>query len=157
MNNPTDFSKDDRWRTIIQERTPEGIKALATWLRENPNAFVTLYHGTAQSHPVMTQGLLPTTMNRRNSLQSRSGFVSLSIFQENAERFAKLGYPNQAIEVYAATLCVRSLVTDTDQLRNQRLFAGLDLKNTLANSLVFGHGAQVKGVSNPDTFARSAC
>ena len=51
MINAIDFSSDERWRTILQERTPEGIKSLASWLRENQNAFVTLYHGTAQAHP----------------------------------------------------------------------------------------------------------
>jgi len=95
----------------------------------------------------MTDGLLPTTQNRRNSLQSRSGFVSASVYEGHARRFGEMAYPGHEIEVYAVTVCVRSLVSDADQLGNIRQHNSelSDLKNTLANSLVFGHGAQIKG------------
>jgi hypothetical protein len=62
------------------EASPEAVLRLARWLRANPDGCVRLYHGTAAHVPVANQGLLPTSTRRRNSLQSRSGYVSFSIF-----------------------------------------------------------------------------
>lgn len=45
---------------------------------------------------------------------------------------------------------VSEMLADTDQLRNQRLFAGRAVGNTLAESLVFGHAARVKGNIAPE-------
>lgn len=143
-----DFSKEEQWHHLFYgaiDVNDPNIKELDQWLRNHRNDFVRLYHGTAKEHPVMEQGLLPTSANRRNSLQSRSGYVSLSIYENMARTFGEMAYPKKEIEVYAVTLCVRSLTPDADQLSNQRCYAGREVKNTLAHSLIFGHGAQVKG------------
>jgi hypothetical protein len=106
------------------------------------------YHGTAAHVPVETQGLLPTSTRRRNSLQSRSGYVSFSIFPGHAEMFALIAFPRRSVTVYGIDLRVRELVPDLDQLRNQRAWAERCVKPTLAHSLAYGHGAQVKGAVN---------
>lgn len=127
------------------EASPEAVLRLARWLRANPNGWVRLYHGTAASVPVETQGLLPTSTRRRNSLQSRSGYVSFSIFPGHAEMFALLAFPQRSVTVYGVDLRVHELVPDLDQLRNQRAWAERSVRPTLAHSLAYGHGAQVKG------------
>ena len=127
------------------EASPEAVLRLARWLRANPDGWVRLYHGTAAHVPVENQGLLPTSTRRRNSLQSRSGYVSFSIFPGHAEMFALLAFPRRSVTVYGVDLRVRELVPDLDQLRNQRAWAERCVKPTLAHSLAYGHGAQVKG------------
>lgn len=127
------------------EASPKAVIHLARWLRANPDGWLRLYHGTAAHAPVETQGLLPTSTRRRNSLQSRSGYVSFSIFPGHAEMFALLAFPRQSVTVYGVDLRVRELVPDLDQLRNQRAWAERCVKPTLAHSLAYGHGAQVKG------------
>lgn len=150
MDSFIDFSKEPRRHELFYASPAMDsplIKELGSWLRDNQNAFVRLYHGTSAEYPIMENGLLPTTRKRRNSLQSRSGFVSASIYEDHARRFGEMACPGKPIEVYAVTLCVHSLVADRDQLGNARMYKpGLaELTSTLANSLVFGHGAQVKG------------
>ena len=127
------------------EASPEAVLRLARWLRANPDGWVRLYHGTAAHVPVANQGLLPTSTRRRNSLQSRSGYVSFSIFPGHAEMFALLAFPRRSVTVYGVDLRVRELRPDLDQLRNQRAWAERCVKPTLAHSLAYGHGAQVKG------------
>lgn len=130
---------------IAKAPTPEVVARLDRWLRLNPDAWVRLYHGTDARLPVQTEGLLPTSQRRRNSLQSRSGYVSFSLFPEHAELFAQLAYPQRTVAVYGIDLRVGELVPDLDQLRNQRQWAGRTVRPTLAHSLAYGHGAQVKG------------
>ncbi len=127
------------------EALPEAVLRLARWLRANPDGWLRLYHGTAAHVPVETQGLLPTSTRRRNSLQSRSGYVSFSIFPGHAEMFALLAFPRRSVTIYGVDLRVRELVPDLDQLRNQRAWAERSVKPTLAHSLAYGHGAQVRG------------
>ncbi|MBI2513269.1 MAG: hypothetical protein HYV96_14930 [Opitutae bacterium] len=125
--------------------TPEAVRRLDRWLRANPGGWVRLYHVTDARLPVRELGLLPTSARRRHSLQARSGYVSLSLFPGHAELFAKLAFPLQAITVSSVDLRVSELVPNLDQLRNQRLWAGRPVRSTLAHSLAYGHGAQVKG------------
>ena len=127
------------------EASPEAVLRLARWLRANPDGWVRLYHGTAAHVPVANQGLLPTSTRRRNSLQSRSGYVSFSIFPGHAEMFALLAFPRRSVTVYGVDLRVGERVPDLEQLRNQRAWAERCVKPTLAHSLAYGHGAQVKG------------
>lgn len=115
------------------------------WLRDNQNLELVLYHGTSAEFPVLEQGLLPTSTRRRNSLQSSTGFVSLSVFQSSARQFAEIAFPNRKVIVYGVRLCIRRLRPDKDQLRNKRMWAQLILPNTLAHSLVFGYGAWHRG------------
>lgn len=143
---PVDFSRDPEFTSIAYaEPTPDALTALEAWLSRNQSTLVRMYHGTRASYPVETQGLLPTSKTRRNSLQSRSGYVSLTIYPGMARTFAKMAFPRDEIVVYAVDIPVNLLVPDKDQLRNQRVFAGRSVKDTLAHSLAFGHGAQVKG------------
>ena len=127
------------------EASPEAVLRLARWLRANPDGWVRLYHDTAAHVPVENQGLLPTSTRRRNSLQSRSGYFSFSIFPGHAEMFALLAFPRRSVTVYGVDLRVGERVPDLDQLRNQRAWAERCVKPTLAHSLAYGHSAQVKG------------
>ena len=136
------------------EASPEAVLRLARWLRCNPDGWLRLYHGTAASVPVTSEGLLPTSTRRRNSLQSRTGYVSFTIYPGPAEMFAVIAFPQRAVTVYGIDLRVRELVPDMDQLRNQRVWAGRCVRPTLAHSLAYGHGAQVRGtVSTARLFA----
>lgn len=127
------------------EASPEAVLRLARWLRANPDGWVRLYHGTDARLPIETEGLRPTSVRRRNSLQSRSGYVSFSIYPGHAEMFALIAFPQRAVTVYGVDLRVRELVPDTDQLRYQRIWAERCVQPTLAHSLAYGHGAQVRG------------
>jgi len=134
------------WRSLLyREPTAERVATLDRWLRANPGAWVRLYHGTAAALPVAREGLKPTGEARRNSLQSRTGYVSFSIYPGHAEVFSRMAFPRRAVTIYGVDLRVGELVADRDQLRNQRAWARRDVKDTLAHSLAFGHGAQVKG------------
>lgn len=148
--NPVDFSEDSEWRKIAyNEPSPAAVKRLHSWLASHPNDFVRLFHGTAKSHPILSQGLKPSSATRSHSLQSRRGHVSLSIYPGIAKDFGTLAYPGREIVVYAMVFTVRRLVPDLDQLRNQRVFGGRNVANSLAESLAYGHGAQVKGKVQP--------
>lgn len=130
---------------MYREPTAERVATLDRWLRANPAAWVRLFHGTDADLPVLRDGLKPTGTTRRNSLQSRSGFVSFSIYLGHAEVFARLAYPGRALAVYGVDFRVGELAPDCDQLRNQRLWAQRTVRDTLAHSLAYGHGAQVRG------------
>lgn len=145
-----DFSVAPEWHDVFYGNpSPEKVRELGIWLRDHPNDFVRLYHGTAATHPIMEQGLLPTSGQRRNSMQSGAGFVYLSVYPGMAKDFATMAYPGKPVKVYAVEVTVRRLLPDTDQLRNQRLYAERNVSNTLANSLAFGHGARIKGAVEP--------
>ena len=134
------------WRSLLyREPTAERVATLDRWLRANPGAWVRLYHGTDAALPVAREGLKPTGEARRNSLQSRTGYVSFSIYPGHAEVFARMAFPQRVVIIYGVDLRVGELVADRDQLRNQRHWAKREVKDTLADSLAFGHGAQVKG------------
>ena len=134
------------WRSLLyREPTADRVATLDRWLRANPGAWVRLYHGTDAALPVAREGLMPTGEARRNSLQSRTGYVSFSIYAGHAEVFARIAFPRRAVTIYGVDLRAGELVADRDQLRNQRAWARREVKDTLAHSLAFGHGAQVKG------------
>ena len=92
----------------------------------------------------MSQGILKTTSRRRNSAQSTSGFVYLSLYPDSARTFGELAYPKQDVLVYSVDIKIKELKPDSDQLRNKRLWdAECKIGDTLADSLIFGHGARV--------------
>lgn len=148
-----DFSEDPEWYDLFYGKpTPERVKELARFLRNDPNRFITLYHGTDANLPIMQKGLLPTSATRRRSLQSSPGYVYLSVFPGSAEDFGRMGNPGKPIQVYKVEVTVRRLLPDADQLGNKRLWGGDEynqLGNSLAESLVYGHGARVKGKVDP--------
>jgi hypothetical protein len=134
------------WRALLYRApTPERGATPDRWLRANPGAWVRLDHGTDAALPVAHEGLKPTGGVRRNSLQSRPGYVSFSIYPGHAEVFARMAFPRRAVTVYGVDLRVGEWVADRDPLRSQRTWARREVKDTLTHSLAFGHGAQVKG------------
>ena len=65
---PFDFSRDPRFHHLFYGSPSRAeVADFSRWLRENRNAFVRLYHGTAAANPVLQQGLLPASQRRRNS------------------------------------------------------------------------------------------
>lgn len=153
ITRPFDFSTDARFRHLFYgQPTPQEIRAFSSWLRSRPNDFVRLYHGTAAVNPIHGEGILPATSSRRNSLQSASGYVCLSVFPGLARGFGGFACLNKPaasdgarVAVYPVTRTIRSLLADLDQLRNRRLFGGEHIGCSLAESLVHGHGARVRG------------
>lgn len=64
-----------------------------------------------------------------------------------AQRFAEMGYPSTEIALYAVEVPVADLKADLDQLKNKRMWSPddqTDIRNTVADSLVFGSGARLK-------------
>ena len=86
--NEIDFASDPKWHHIFYS-APKSLKDLRKYLRDNPNQFVSLYHGTSAEFPIMIQGLRPTSHNRRNSFQSTSGYVCLSVYPGMAFEFGR--------------------------------------------------------------------
>lgn len=148
---PVDFSSDPAWAdgTLVSP-TPENLRRLRRWLRENRARTARMYHGTDAALPVPSQGLLPTSARRRRSLGSSTGRVSLSIYPGMARAFGELANPGRPIAVYAVDVPVSELRPDADQLRNKRLW-GEDpsIGRDLASSIAHGHGAQVRGRIEP--------
>lgn len=123
------------------------VKDMASWLKKNSERYKTkytvLYHGTCPSLPILEDGLKPTSAGRRRSFQSTSGYVYLANTPERAEQFGRMGNGGRCT-VYAVRVLVRSLRPDLDQLRNQRS-VGTEVGNSLAESIIYGGGARVKG------------
>lgn len=110
------------------------------------NNQIKFYHATNADYDIENQGLLPTSKNRRNSYQSGSGYVYLANTPEQAKEFADLAFPRNNIAIYEVDVYFNQMLPDKDQIRNQRMYAGKEeLKDTLANSIVFGGGIRVKG------------
>ena len=157
-----DFSRDRMWHDVVyQDPTPAALTRLKKFLHDNPEQVVRLYHGTDAAHPVLRQGLLPTSASRRRSLQSSAGYVYLSVYPGMAETFGKMAYPGSPIAVYAVDLPVRALLPDMDQLRNKRYYSGTEgghnamvhIGSTLADSIAWGHGARVRGAIPPSAIS----
>jgi hypothetical protein len=62
----------------------------------------------------MHQGLLPTSAKRRNSYQSTSVYVYLSVWPSLARTFGELGNPYDDVVVYAVDIKVKELKPDLD-------------------------------------------
>lgn len=131
----------------------ERVRALARFLRDNPQHLLRLYHGTAARLPILDDGLRPTTARTARSLQSGHGYVYLTVYPGQARFFAQMAYPQKAVTVYAVTLPVALCRPDRDQLRNQRYWAGRIVRNTLADSLAWGHGVAVRERIFPDALS----
>lgn len=132
-----------------QEYKSREMRKLNRWLNarktDNTKKSMILYHGTSADIDVMHQGLLQTSAKRRRSLQSGSGYVYLSVYPEMARTFAEMGYPGKPVSVYGVEVQFKDLKADSDQLRNKRMWAEVDAGASLADSLVIGHGARVRG------------
>lgn len=150
MQSITDFSIDPEWADIFYGEPPvDAVEELNEFLEDCPYCLIRLYHGTNAALPILEEGLLPSNIERSHSLQSRPGYVSLSVYPDMAFEFGKMAYPRQKIAVYSVVLPVMLLQPDLDQLKNQRMFAQRDVEDTLSDSLAYGHGAQFKGWIEP--------
>lgn len=130
---------------------PKQLRQFKSFLAQHRADSIRLYHGTSVGHDVMNKGLLPTSATRRRSLQSGSGFVYLSYDPQRALNFATSGYPGEKrFVVYAVTVPIRKLKADADQLRNKRMWGERpDIGSSLADSLIWGGGARVRGRIEP--------
>lgn len=146
-----DFSQADEWHDVIYKSNPDPqrVKDLERWLKDSPTTLIRMYHGTGEEFDIEHQGLLPTTSRRRNSYQSGSGYVYLSIYPGMAEDFARMAFPTKPRALYQVEVPVYMLLPDKDQLANQRHYAERSVGNSLAESIIFGHGARVKGKIPP--------
>lgn len=155
-DDPFDFADDAAFHHLFYGRaSAKELAEFARWLRARPDAFVRLYHGTAARNPLLDQGLLPASTRRRNSFQSANGFVCASVYPGHAHQFGVMAALNGGqdasgyrVAVYPVVTTLRRLCADLDQLRNVRA-GGTDCGNSLAESLVYGHGARVRGRIEP--------
>lgn len=134
--------------------TPGKAQRVSRWIREriqaargSDTAYVRLYHGTHPNLPILEEGLRPTSLSRRRSYQSTSGYVYLAVTPERAETFGRMGNGGQC-RVYEVIVSLRRLKADLDQLTNQRS-VGMAIGNTLGESAVYGGGFRVSGPIDP--------
>ena len=127
-----------------EEASQKQRLAFSKWLRQHREDYVRLYHGTDSEIPILKDGLKKTSTQTKKSMQSATGFVYLSIYPQSARTFGELAYPRKQVTVYAVDIKIKELLPDKDQLRNKRLYGQFDIDDTLADSLIFGHGARVK-------------
>jgi len=127
-----------------EEASQKQRLAFSKWLRQHREDYVRLYHGTDSDIPILKDGLKKTSTRTKKSMQSATGFVYLSIYPQSARTFGELAYPRKQVTVYAVDIKIKELLPDKDQLRNKRLYGQFDIDDTLADSLIFGHGARVK-------------
>ena len=127
-----------------EEASQKQRLAFSKWLRQHREDYVRLYHGTDSEIPILKDGLKKTSIRTKKSMQSATGFVYLSIYPQSARTFGELAYPRKQVTVYAVDIKIKELLPDKDQLRNKRLYGQFDIDDTLADSLIFGHGARVK-------------
>ena len=145
-----DFHQENRWHNLFyDDPAVSEVQSFQTFLKENRDEVVRLYHGTKKEIPVVVEGLLPATKTRRNSYQSASGYVCLSVYPDMARTFGQMAFPKKEITVYAVDVPIKELKADRDQLANKRYWAEQKLGNTLAESLVYGRGARIKGKIDP--------
>jgi len=143
----------DAERLPFEEGVPskEKVNQLNSWLKKNSDKYnpkyVIMYHGTGKGIPVEKEGLKPTSKNRRKSYQSASGYVYLANTPKRAESFGDMGNQSRS-SVYAVRVPIKDLKADIDQLNNLRS-VGEDLGNSVAESIVYGGGARIKGKINP--------
>lgn len=138
------FHKDEQFsKYFYKDVTVKEIKEFNKFLNTHKEHYVLLYHGTSSQIPVLNQGLYKTSQKTKKSLQSQSGFVYLSIFPDMAKTFGKMAYPYDDINVYEVFVKIKELKPDLDQLYNKRQYSGINIGNSLAESLIYGHGARV--------------
>jgi len=148
VNENTNYLKPELLQNpyINEIVSPENVKEIKKWLSKHKDLYtfdrVRFYHGTGKNLDILTQGLKPTTFNRRRSFQSTSGYVYLACTPEVAKKFGDLGNQSNSI-VYCVDVYVRDLKADIDQLTNLRA-NGVDVGNTLAESIAYGT-VRVKG------------
>lgn len=132
----------------ISDYSENNIKKINSWFfqkRKSADTIVRLYHGTSPKYDISNQGLFTTSISRKHSYQSESGYVYLSIYPQQAKTFGNVGCGINNAVVYEVYVPVEWLKPDTDQLRNMRLYGSPDCGNSMADSLLYGDGFRVKG------------
>ena len=116
------------------------VDELNRWLRRHKEDYIRLYNGILTTHP-----------KRKKSLQSSFGYVYLSVYPSLAKTFGELSYPHDKIVVYSVVIKIKELKPDIDQLNNKRIYDEdlSKLRNTLADSLIYGSSARVKRSIKP--------
>lgn len=131
--------------------SPEKAKQITLFVKNNAdkyaNKYVRLYHATCPFLPIEEEGLKPTSTTRRRSFQSTSGYVYLAATPERAKSFGDLGNGGKSV-VYEVIVPIRSILTDLDQLSNQRS-VGVNVGNSIGESVAYGGGVRVKGRIEP--------
>ena len=139
---------------LFQTPSKEIIKQINSYMNKSQHRYdedkIRLYHATSSEHDESIEkvGLLPTSMKRKNSLQSSIGYVYMSVFPNMAKTFAEIAFPYNDITIYSVDLYVRDLklVADKDQLNNKRMYSEMTgLGNTIGDSIIHGHGLRYKG------------
>jgi len=132
----------------------EKVKEINEWLSKHSNKYamnyVKFYHGTSASlkDEILTNGLKPTSYNRRRSFQSTPGYVYLANTPQRAKMFGDLGNMSNSV-VFEVYIPINKLSPDLDQLNNKRSVSDEKIKNTVAYSIVYGGGIRVKGKIEP--------
>lgn len=113
---------------------------------------VIMFHGTSAKHNIEEEGIKKTTSKTKKSMQSETGFTYLSMFHDSAKTFAEMAYPHDNIKIYAVKVPLFDLKVDKDQLKNKRYYGDYqsdEIKDTLADSLIYGSGARIKRDAKP--------
>lgn len=153
-NNPNiQYSVFEKQTLPFQEGPPnkDKVSQMKSWLSKHndrySSEYVTLYHATSPDIPVLEEGLKPTSLTRRRSCQSTSGYVYLAPTPDRAKLFGDRGNCGQS-KVYEVQVLIQNLKADLDQLNNQRA-VGAPVKNSVAESIVYGGSVRVKGRIEP--------
>ena len=125
------------------EPSDDEISAFNRWLRQHRDEYCILYHGTSADIDIISSGLKRTSARTKRSFQSAPGFVYLSVYPGSARTFGEIAYPGKPVSVYGVIVKIKELKPDLDQLRNKRMWGNIDCGDTLADSLVYGHGARI--------------
>lgn len=137
------------------EPNEKTVKAFNKWLKEHENDYIRLYHGTSSKNDesIEKEGIRVTTKSRRKSYQSQSGYVYLSRYPTMAKTFGEMNNAYYNTSVYACDIKIKELKSDTDQLRNKRLY-GINCGDSLAESLIIGSGVRIKRDIQPYEFSK---
>lgn len=142
---PTLHSQFDSWMFNYRVFLTQVNRYLKTGKDIYTPKYMILFHGTSGRNveSIEANGLLTTTNKMRNSLQSTNGYVYLAPMYNYAYDFGRFVNPND-VAVFAVLCKVNQLSIDTEQIKNKRVFkADVDIKETLADSLWFGHSVRV--------------
>ena len=130
----------------------EQVKALSAWVEQNRNpylpTYVVMYHATAAKHPILKEGLLPSTEQRKRFPAGDSGYVCLATHPRAAWGYGELAYPGETVTVYEVLVPVRKLEADAGQLRTRRQ-AGDQVGRGLAASIVHTNCARIRDAIEP--------
>lgn len=130
--------------------TEDKIRHIKTWLKESidpyATVYVTMYHGTAATHPIFEQGILPTTKSNRKNSTSEMGYVYLATTPTRAKMFGDLRNESGSV-VYEVLVPLKKLLADKNILKSQYL-PNNAVGKTLADSICLG-GARVKDKIEP--------